>query len=464
MLICGCHGKVESEMGIEHGDSSLSVLVVDDEINIRKTLSVCLEADGHHVVAVSNYRDAVSEASRRVFDVAFVDLRLGTANGMDLIPELLASVPWLKIIVITAYASIDTAVEAIRRGAADYVPKPFTPDQVRLAVGRVLQVKTLEQRLSALQEDLGWANPEVSFATTSPAMQRALEVARQVASTNASVLIRGESGTGKGLLARAIHSWGDRAGKPFCVVSCPSLPADLLESELFGHARGAFTGAVRDNPGRIAACQGGTLLLDEIGDLPLPLQPKLLRFLQDKQYERIGDSATRTADVRVLAATNVDIEQAVREGRFREDLFYRLNVIQLELPPLRERTDDIIPLAERMLAFFALTTHRSRLGFTDEAKEALKRHTWPGNVRELRNVVERATILCAGEQVGVEHLPEGLFKRPVSIGVGGPHTLLELEEQHIRRVLASTKTLQAAAEVLGIDQATLWRKRRQYGI
>jgi NtrC-family two-component system response regulator AlgB len=296
---------------------ALNILIVDDEINIRRTLGVCLETDGHRVVAVSNFQDAVAEVSRRSFDLAFVDLRLGTANGLDLIPALLASAPWLKIIVITAYASIDTAVAAIRRGASDYVSKPFTPEQVRLAVDKLAQVRTLEQRLATLQEDLGRLNPEVELSSSSPAMQRALNLARQAAPSDASILLRGESGTGKTVLARAIHGWSRRACKPMGVVSCPSLPPELLESELFGHVKGAFTGAVRDHGGRIAACAGGTLLLDEIGDLPLSLQPKLLRFLQDHEYERVGASATCHADVRVIAATNVDLERAVGEGRFR---------------------------------------------------------------------------------------------------------------------------------------------------
>ena len=442
----------------------LNVLIVDDEINIRKTLSVCLETDGHRVIAVSSFQDAVSEAARRSFDVAFVDLRLGTANGMDLIPALLSSAPWLKIIVITAYASIDTAVEAIRRGAADYLPKPFTPEQVRLAVEKASQVRLLEQRLAALQEDLGRTNPEVNLATRTPAMQRVLDFARQVAGSDATVLIRGESGTGKGLLARAIHGWSERAQKPLGVVSCPSLPAELLESELFGHAKGAFTGAIRDNPGRIAACEGGTLLLDEIGDLPLSLQPKLLRFIQDRVYERIGDSRTRTADVRILAATNVDLDRAVKENRFREDLFYRLNVVELEMPPLRERPEDVVALAEHLLAFFGRTHHRSFFGFTEEAKVALTHYRWPGNLRELRNAIERATILAPGNTIAVDHLPESIVQS-TPVGVSDDRmTLQEVEEQHIRRVLATAKTLQEAADTLGIDQATLWRKRKQFGI
>lgn len=442
----------------------LNILVVDDEINIRKTLSICLEAYGHRVLAVSNFQDAVAEASRRTLDVALVDLRLGTASGMDLIPALLASSPWLKIIVITAYASIDTAVEAIRRGAADYIPKPFTPEQVRLAVERASQVRILEQKLAELQEDLGRTNPEVDLSTQNPAMQRLLDLARQVADSEATVLIRGESGTGKSILARAIHKWSRRAQKPLGVVSCPSLPTDLLESELFGHVKGAFTGALRDNSGRVAACEGGTLLLDEIGDLPLSLQPKLLRFIQDREYERIGDSRTRAADVRVLAATNIDLEQAVRTGSFREDLFYRLNVVQLNLPPLRERPEDVVSLAEHLLAFFGRTHHRNFLGFTDEARRALTEHRWPGNLRELRNTVERATIIAPGSMIDTGDLPDTISRIKGTAAANDRLTLQEVEERHIRRVLASSKTLLEAAETLGIDQATLWRKRKQYGI
>ena len=447
-----------------HESISLNILIADDEINIRKTLAMCLETDGHSVVAVSNFQDAVAEASHRSFDLAFVDLRLGTASGLDLIPALLAAAPWLKIIVITAYASIDTAVTAIQRGASDYVPKPFTPDQIRLAVGNVAQVRLLEQQVAALQEDLLRVNPEVEIASCSPVMQRALSVAHQAAPSEASILIQGESGTGKTVLARAIHGWSRRAAKPMGVVSCPSLPPELLESELFGHAKGAFTGAVRDSVGRIAACSGGTLLLDEIGDLPLSLQPKLLRFLQDQEYERIGAAVPCHADVRVIAATNVDLARAVQEGRFREDLYYRLNVIQVTIPALRERREDIPSLAAHLLAFFGRSNHRAFLSFTSEAQEALARHSWPGNVRELRNVVERATILCPGTNIGVEYLPDAFTQSEPAPRIGDSITLQQIEEQHIRRVLAVAKNLQEAADTLGIDQATLWRKRKQYGI
>lgn len=440
------------------------ILVVDDEINIRKILSVCLETEGHKVSAVSNFQDALAEASRKSFELAFIDLRLGTDDGLELIPALLATTPWLKIIVITAYASIDTAVEAMRRGATDYIPKPFTPAQINLAVRKVFEMRTLEQKVATLQEDLGRQHPEFDFSSTSPLMQKAVNLARQTAASEATILLRGESGTGKTVLARAIHSWSSRAAKPFSLVSCPSFSPELLESELFGHVKGAFTGAIRDHPGRIAASEGGTLLLDEISDLPLPLQPKLLRFVQEKEYERVGDSLTKKADVRLIAATNANLEDAVKEGRFREDLFYRLNVIQIEIPPLRERPEDVIALAERLLVFHGRNNHRSFLGFTEEAIQALAGNKWPGNVRELSNAVERAAILCRNDRIGLECLPANLLPRDFTLKIGDPVTIEKIEEQHIRRVLANAKSLQEAAAILGIDQATLWRRRKKYGI
>jgi two-component system, NtrC family, response regulator AlgB len=442
----------------------LNILVIDDEVNVRRVLSLALEADGHRVVGVGNVADALAENSRQSFDLAFVDLRLGVDDGLDLIPSLLAAAPWIKVIVITAYASIDTAVEAMRRGALDYIPKPFTPAQIRLAVSRAFALRTLEHKLAALEDDLGRARPAIDFESAEPAMQRAVALAKQAAESEATILLCGENGTGKTVLARAIHGWSRRADKPMGVVSCPGFSAELLESELFGHVKGAFTGAVRDNPGRASLCEGGTLLLDEIGDLPLPLQPKLLRFLQDREYERVGDPRTLRADVRILAATNVNLETAVREGRFREDLFYRLNVIPILVPPLRERPTDIVPLAERLLAFFARANHRSFAVFTDEAKSLLTRYAWPGNVRELSNAVERAVILSRADHIG----PEGLgLSGPAgapAVKIGDPVPIDRIEELHIRRVLASAKSLQEAAEILGIDQATLWRRRKQYGL
>jgi two-component system, NtrC family, response regulator AlgB len=446
------------------GAQILNILVVDDEANIRRTLSVCLESEGHRAVAVSNFKDALSEASQKSFDVAFVDLRLGAADGMDLIPRLLASTPWLKIIVITAYSSIETAVEAMRRGAADYIPKPFTPSQVIMAVNKVAGVLSLERRVERLQEELGRSEPETVFSSMNPAVQKMMLLARDVASTDATVLLRGESGTGKTILARQIHRWSKRASKPLGIVSCPTLSPELLESELFGHVKGSFTGAIRDYPGRIAACEGGTLLLDEISELALSVQPKLLRFLQDHEYERMGDSKTRKADVRIISATNSYLEEDVKSGKFREDLLYRLNVIQLEIPPLRERTEDVEPLAELLLAFFGRKYHNDFMGFTEEALLALKQHLWPGNIRELKNTIERAAILCKSGRIGIEHFPSAIASTPAVPKIGDLVSLARIEEEHIRRILAESKSIQEAADTLGIDQATLWRRRKQYGI
>ena len=323
----------------------LNILIVDDEINIRKTLMVFMESRGHFVKAVSNSRDAMAEADCQVFDLVFIDLRLGTANGLDLLQLMLHTYPWIKVVVITAYASIESAVEAIKRGASDYIAKPFTPDQLDLVIRRIAEVSEMERRIVTLKEDLSSVHPEITFTTRYPSMQRLVELARQVASSEAVVLLCGPSGTGKTVLARTLHNWSSRADKPFGVISCPSLSNELLESELFGHVKGSFTGAVRDNPGRVFSCEGGSLFLDEIGDLPLSIQPKLLRFIQDREYERIGDHQTRKANVRIIAATNKELEKEVKEGRFREDLFYRLNVIQIDLPPLAARPDDVEQLA-----------------------------------------------------------------------------------------------------------------------
>jgi NtrC-family two-component system response regulator AlgB len=442
-------------------NTPLKILVVDDEPNIRKLVSISLESDHHHVAVASSVPEAIKIAGQKSFDVAFVDLRLGTDTGMDLIPRLIAESPWLGIVVITAYASIDTAVEAMRRGASDYLPKPFTPDQLRLVLNRVIRLRGLEQRVANLQGELS-RDAGVEFHSHNPAMRQAIELARQVAKSDATLLIRGESGTGKGVLARAIHSWSDHADKVFSTVSCPSLSPQLLESELFGHVKGSFTNAIRDNPGRIATTEGGTLFLDEIGDLPLELQPKLLRFVQDREYERVGDTVTRHADVRLITATNVDLTAAVAGGKFREDLYYRVNVIQIDVPSLRDRPEDLLPLAQALLK--QLSQRRPIAGFTPDAITAMQAYSWPGNVREMRNVIERAAILCRGEQIGIEHLPSGFATRNVEPKLGDPVPFDDIEAIHIRRLLATTATIEEVAKALDIDTTTLWRKRKKYGI
>ncbi|MBL0062992.1 MAG: sigma-54-dependent Fis family transcriptional regulator [bacterium] len=442
----------------------MQILIVDDEQNIRKTLAILLETEGHSVISVSNIHDAATEVAHTSFDLAFVDLRLGVDSGMDLIVKLHAAQPWLKIVIITAYASIDTAIEAMKRGATDYVPKPFTPTQIQLILQRVDELRKLEQKVDALQATLDQLHPEVELATTHAGMQQALNLAREAAASNVTVLLRGESGTGKSLIARMIGKWSDRAGKPFNTVSCPAIPPHLLESELFGHKRGSFTGAIKDSPGRVAVTEGGTLFMDEIGDLPLALQPKLLRFLQDHEYERIGETTTRKADVRVIAATSIDLQEAVREGTFRQELFYRMNVFEITLPPLRERRDDIPRMADHFLGFFAAQNHRKISRFADDVMAALTSHDWPGNVRELRNITKRAVILCHGTTILLEHLPDKLkdSKRGAEIGAMVP--ISTIEEAHIRSVLAKAKSLEDAARILGIDTATLWRRRKEYDI
>jgi NtrC-family two-component system response regulator AlgB len=359
----------------------------------------------------------------------------------------------------------------MRRGASDYLAKPFTPAQVRAMLERVVRFQALQNRLEDLQEQIASAVPEVSLESDDPQVRYVLEQARAVAATNAVVMIRGESGTGKGLLARAIHAWSPRAPAPFITVGCPNLSADLLESVLFGHVRGAFTGAVADTEGKVAAAEGGTLLLDEIGDMPLALQPKLLQFLQERRYERVGETRTRTADVRLLAATNHDLDAAVASGQFREDLLFRLNVVELTLPPLRARSDRLA-LAQHLLAFFAHQTGKFLDGFAPEAQAALLHYTWPGNLRELRNAMERAAIFAGGPVVTLSDLPDRILAvvpgaatgSAAPIEVGRPVTLEQLEIEHIRRILASCAGREDAARILGIDPSTLYRKRKQFGL
>jgi NtrC-family two-component system response regulator AlgB len=445
--------------------AGLSVLIVDDEKNIRTTLSICLESLGCEVAAAGTPEAARTLVAQRPFDLAFVDLRLADASGLDLVPELLAAQPALHIVVITAYATIDTAVAAMKRGARDYLPKPFTPAQIRKLVDDIAERRALERRVLDLEERLREAVPEADLATDSPRMRLALDTASRSAASDVSVLLRGESGTGKGVLARVIHARSERAKGPFVIVNCPTLSGELLASELFGHAKGAFTGAVRDQPGRVEAAEGGTLFLDEIAEIPPPLQAKLLRFLQDREFERLGETRTRRANVRLIAATNRDLPAEVAAGRFREDLLYRLNVVEILVPPLRERKEDVLPLARRFVAFFAECSRRPAPELSEATERVLLEYPWPGNVRELRNVIEHAVLLWPAATIEPYALPERLAPRAAgSPDLGSDASLDEIEREHILRVLARKPTLEAAAESLGIDASTLWRKRKKYGV
>jgi NtrC-family two-component system response regulator AlgB len=440
-----------------------TVLIVDDEKNIRHTLRVCIEGLGGEVGEAASAQAALEAIGRAAYDVVFLDLRLGTQSGLDLIPQILAENPNAAIIVVTAYATVETAVDAMRRGAWDYLPKPFTPAQIRHLLDKAVTQRSLSARVADLEGRLRLEAPDVDLASAAPAMHSVLEVVSRAAQADVSVLFRGESGTGKGVLARAMHAESKRRDRPFVVVNCPTLSEELLASELFGHAKGAFTGAIRDQPGRVEVAEGGTLFLDEIGELPANLQAKLLRFLQERLFERVGETRTRRADVRVVAATNRDLEADVKSGAFREDLLYRLNVIEVKVPSLRERPVDILPLAHRFLGFFARTVGRPLPELTPAAERVLQDYAWPGNVRELRNAIERAVILWPSSRLEPQAFPERIAgARERGPQLGGDFTIEEIERAHILSVLARARTMDDAAAVLGIDASTLWRKRKRY--
>ena len=438
----------------------MRILIVDDEKNIRRTMTVALETMDHAVTCSSNSATALAELRKAPFDVVLLDLKLSSESGLDVLEEILRISPQAAVVMVTAYASIETAVEAMRRGAFDYLPKPCTPDQVRQVLARIEQTKKLERRVADLESRLGAEGPEHDLTSQAPAMQKTLEIAFKAAESEATILLLGESGTGKSVLARAMHQRSPRRGGAFVTVSCPSLLRELLESDLFGHVKGAFTGAHADTQGKVAAADGGTLFLDEIGELPLEIQAKLLRLLQEREYERVGEARPRRASVRVISATNRDLAQAVADGKFREDLFYRLNVISLLLPPLRERINDLEKIAMSHLTFIAGHAGKSVRGFSFGALEAMRGYHWPGNLRELRNVIERAVILCSGEVIEAADLSDTIHSAS-GLRLGGKFTVEEIEREHIRLMVANTRTLDEAATILGIDPATLYRKRKK---
>ena len=442
----------------------MRILVVDDEENIRFALSMCLETDGHKVVAVGSIEDALARTAKEAFDLIFLDVRLGTRNGLDYIKPLLDENPWVRIIVITAYASIDTAVEAMKRGASDYLSKPFEPTQLTLLTQKVAERRLLERKIEAMQKTLGTMDPEADFPTMSPMWRESIEFARRVATANSPILIRGEAGSGRGRLARAIHQWSARSEGPFASVTFDGQSVDALEVELFG-AGPDFGGKI----GAIAFCHGGTLLLDEVSILPMRLQHKLLAVIRDKEFERQDQFSRRPADVRIIATTGADLRQAVESGKFRADLLLALNVAQVDIVPLRERPEDILLLAERYLAFLTREHHKPIAGFSRDAMFVLKSHLWPGNSRELRNVIERAVLVCNSEFIGLEDLPADLINATAKHRNGGATSYqvgdlvpLELiEEAHIQQVLASAKTLRRAAAVLGVNASALCRRLKR---
>jgi two-component system, NtrC family, response regulator AlgB len=354
-------------------------------------------------------------------------------------------------------------VTAMRSGATDYVTKPFTLEQIQHVVDRALEVQNLRAENRVLRDAIG---DQPLLESHNPAMRRLFETARQAAASEATILLIGESGTGKNVLARQIHKWSPRSTGPFVVVNCTTLSEHLLESELFGHMRGAFTGAFKDKPGRLEAADRGTVFLDEIADLTPALQTKFLRFVHEQSFERIGGDRTIQVDARIIAASNRDLTAEVAAHHFREDLFYRLNVITFQVPPLRERRVDILPLAERLLSAAAVRYHKEQIHLSPEAASAIKRYRWPGNVRELRNAIERAVVLASGDAITPDYLPDTLFRNHVEPfpTVSPAASLEEIEKEHIIQVLAETPTLEDAAARLGINTSTLWRKRKRYKI
>jgi DNA-binding NtrC family response regulator len=440
-----------------------NILVVDDDRNIRRMLATALEAAGYNVAEAGGAAQAMARlGAAPPVDLVLTDVRMEKTDGIRLLEQVKQLRPALPVVIMTAFGSIPAAVEAMRLGAYDYLSKPFSAQQIRQTVARALEIQSLKQENRALKSRLERLSAKEQFLASSSQTIALLDIAAQAAASDATVLLTGESGTGKNLLARHIHQLSPRKNGPFVSVACTTLSEHLLESELFGHVRGAFTGAIKDKPGRLEAAESGTVFLDEIGDLSLGLQTKLLRFLQEKTFERVGGSETLQIDARIIAATNQDLEQLIKDKRLREDLYYRLNVIELRLPPLRERLAEIPILTASFIELAAATHSKKALQIDPEASAALLGYSWPGNVRELRNVIERAVILCRGDTITVNDLPDRILAVPQSPAGTRNLTLEELERRHIEFVLEQAMTLEEAAEMLGINVATLWRKRRRY--
>jgi NtrC-family two-component system response regulator AlgB len=453
----------------------MDFLVIDDDKTFRDATCFLIEEAGHYAEGVPSGQLGLTWLQEDQWDAVLLDFNLGQENGLDVMTEILKQHPQIPVVMFTAQGSVKVAVEAMRRGAVDFLEKPFQREQFTTVLGRLQRLRQLGQRIEKLEQQVtetAAQNLEPIFDFTSPVMREVMDVLMRAAKTPASILISGESGTGKSVAARAVHKHSHLADKPFVTVSCPSLSKELLESELFGHVKGSFTGAVRDHWGKVKSADGGTLFLDEIGDLPLEIQPKLLRLLQEREYERLGENVTRQANLRIIVATNRDLKKRVAEGHFREDLYFRLNVIAVEMPPLRSRDGDLIRFAEYYETFFAKQCGRKLDGLSPEAIACLRAYSWPGNLRELRNSIERAAILTRSDKLMPEDFPAELRGQlaPGAKGaenlpqVGSLVSLEKLEEAHMKTILDRMPSLSEAAEILGIDQATLYRKRKKMGL
>ena len=440
-----------------------TVLLIEDDKIMRVTLEDALKAAEYEVVVCENGAEALRALAGQAFDAVVTDVRLPDMDGFEIVKKIAAE-GTAPVIVMTAFGTIKDAVEAMKLGAFDYITKPFALDEFRLLVERAIEIKNLKDENARLKKDLSRCYCYPNIIGESPAMKKVFSLIKKVADSDSTVLILGESGTGKELIATTIHYQSKRKDKPLIKVNCAALPENLIESELFGHEKGAFTGAVKRKPGRFELADKGTIFLDEIGDIPLTTQSKLLRVLQERQFERIGGTETLTVDVRVIAATNRNLEETVKNRQFREDLYYRLNVIPLVLPPLRDRKEDIGLLIDACLEKCRNKLSRS-LAFSGEALNALLRYDYPGNVRELENIVERCATLSSGEVIGTEDLPAFLFEKAGEERLSLSDVAAEAEKEHILRVLGSTKWNKTrAAEVLGISRKTLWEKMNAYRI
>jgi DNA-binding NtrC family response regulator len=438
------------------------LLIVDDDEELRDTLARRFARAGLPVTTAESGEEALAKLGRAEFDVALFDLHLPGMSGLDLLAQFKQLQPEAEVLMLTAHGSIATAIEAMRRGAYDYLSKPFQLGDLDVHLEKAYEKVRLSRRERQWQEQVRFESPRYRLVGSGAEMEHVMAMIEKVAATDATVLVYGPSGSGKELVARAIHYNSPRRERPLVTINCAALQATLLESELFGHEKGAFTGAVQTKPGLIEVAEGGTLFIDEVGEMAGSLQAKLLRVLEDGHFRRVGGTLELQADVRVLAATNRPLEEEQRAGRFREDLYYRLNVIAIGLPPLRERREDIPELVEHFLATRPVGGGRCRIA--PEAMEALERYDWPGNVRELANVLERAQILAEGHIITTEDLPEGLVEMTPEIGeAGDPRRLRDVERRHVQSILRQAKGNKVqAARALGISRRALYRLIAKY--